>query len=75
MNFFFVLRPPPHNFSNGPSLSALARQVNTSVRVATPISNYEVREMHASIFLLDCEQSLIFPCKVTARETQAREPR
>ena len=24
--------------------------------------------MHASIFLLDCEQSLIFPCKVTARE-------
>ena len=23
MNFFFVLRPPPHNFSNGPSLMVI----------------------------------------------------
>ena len=25
--------------------------------------------------MVDCEQSLIFPCKVTVRETKAREPR
>ena len=24
---------------------------------------------------IDCEQSIIFPCRVTARETQARERR
>ena len=27
------------------------------------------------VFLIDCEQSLIFLCKVTSRETQARELR
>ena len=27
------------------------------------------------VHLIDCEQSLIFLCKVTSRETQAREPR
>ena len=30
---------------------------------------------HNSTLAIDCEQSLIFLCKVTARETQAREPR
>ena len=83
-NAVSLLRPQGPLFYSSPPLSqSLVSQVRghvvcstrAVVCVLTQRSWGETLRDDTKNSLFDCEQSLIFLCKVTARETQARERR
>ena len=57
-----------------PVRARVALRAKYRVRLAWLIKRLSCRLVSTNIWhILDCEQSFIFLCKVTARETQARE--